>query len=999
MAISPDPNGFDIAIIGMAGRFPGARNTAEFWHNLRHGVESITRFSEAELAAAGVAPALLSDSRYVKAWSVLADAEWFDAAFFGFSPREAELMDPQRRLFLECAWEALEDAGYDAEQYHGAIGVYGGASMNTYLLHNLQADGDLLRSEAGLQMIISNDKDYLTTQVSYKLNLTGPSVAVQTSCSTSLVAVHLACQSLLGGECDMALAGGVCIRVPQTAGYVYQEGHILSADGHCRAFDASAQGTVWGSGVGLVVLKRLQDALVDGDHIHAVIKGTAINNDGASKIGYTAPSIDGQARMLARAFAMADIAPETISYIEAHGTGTVLGDPIEMAGLTQAFRASTEKQGFCAIGSVKTNIGHLGAASGVTGLIKTVLALTHKELPASLHFVQPNPRIDFANSPFYVQTTLSEWRVDTPPRRAGVSSFGMGGTNAHAVLEEAPPRETSGASCPWKLLVLSAKTRTALERATTNLVAHFKKTPYLNLADAAYTLQVGRKRFSHRRILVCQDLDDAVTALEMPHPQRVVTHYEARTDRSVAFMFPGQGAQYVRMGSDLYQEEPTFREQIDHCAALLRPLLQIDLREVLYPRAESATTASHLMQQTAITQPALFVIEYALAQLWMAWGVHPTAMIGHSIGEYVAACLAGVFSLEEALALLAARGRLMQHLPGGAMLAVLLPPQDIQSLLGDRLSLAAVNAPFLCVVSGPTDAIEELERALAEKGNHCRRLHTSHAFHSEMMEPILEPFAAHVSAVNLQPPKIPYLSNVTGTWITTAEATSPGYWARHLRHTVRFAEGLHELLQEPHGILLEVGPGQTLSAFAQRLRDKDSGQMVHSSLRRAPDQGSEMAFLLHTLGQLWLAGIPVDWSGFSARERRQRIPLPTYPFERQRYWIAPQKRAGNVEAQHAPEGDHHARPAADQAPPELEEAFVAPRSAAESLIAEVWQEVLGVERVSVYDDFFHLGGHSLLATQIIARLRTALQVELPVRSLFETPTVAGLAESIRQSQK
>ena len=405
------------------------------------------------------------------------------------------------------------------------------------------------------------------------------------------------------------------------------------------------------------------------------------------------------------------------------------------------------------------------------------------------------------------------------------------------------------------------------------------------------------------------------------------------------------------------------------------------------------------MQQTAITQPALFVIEYALAQLWMAWGVHPRAMIGHSIGEYVAACLAGVFSLEEALALLAARGRLMQHLPGGAMLAVLLPQQDIQSLLGDRLSLAAVNAPFLCVVSGPTDAIEELERALAEKGNHCRRLHTSHAFHSEMMEPILEPFAAHVSAVNLQPPKIPYLSNVTGTWITTAEATSPGYWARHLRHTVRFAAGLHELLQEPHSILLEVGPGQTLSAFAQRLRDKDSGQMVHSSLRRAPDQGSEMAFLLHTLGQLWLAGIPVDWSGFSARERRQRLPLPTYPFERQRYWIAPQKRAGNVEAQHAPEGDHHARPAADQAPPELEEAFVAPRSAAESLIAEVWQEVLGVERVSVYDDFFHLGGHSLLATQIIARLRTALQVELPVRSLFETPTVAGLAESIRQSQK
>jgi acyl transferase domain-containing protein len=524
MTLSSDPNGFDIAIIGMASRFPGAQTIEQFWQNLRDGVESITRFSDAELTAAGVAPAVLSDPNYVKAWSVLADAEWFDAAFFGVSPREAEIMDPQRRLFLECAWEALEDAGYEAEKYHGAIGVFGGASMNTYLLHNLQAHCDLLRSEAGLQMIIGNDKDYLTTQVSYKLNLKGPSVAVQTSCSTSLVAVHLACQSLLGGECHMALAGGVCIRVPQSTGYLYQEGHILSADGYCRAFDARAQGTVWGSGVAIIVLKPLQEALADGDRIHAVIKGTAINNDGASKIGYTAPSIDGQARLIASALAMAEIAPETVSYIEAHGTGTPLGDPIEIAGLTRAFRAHTDKQAFCAIGSVKTNIGHLGAAAGVAGLIKTALSLTHQELPPSLHFAQPNPRIDFAHSPFYVQTALSEWRVDKAPRRAGVSSFGMGGTNAHVVLEEAPPQEASGDSRPWQLLVLSARTRTALERATANLVARFKKTPDLNLADVAYTLQVGRKGFSHRRMLVCRNLDDAVTALARLHPQRVVTN-------------------------------------------------------------------------------------------------------------------------------------------------------------------------------------------------------------------------------------------------------------------------------------------------------------------------------------------------------------------------------------------------------------------------------------------------------------------------------------------
>jgi len=991
-----DPNGLDIAIVGMAGRFPGARNLEEFWQNLREGVESITYFSDAELAAAGVAPAELRDPKYVKAWSVLADAEWFDAAFFGFSPREAETMDPQRRLFMECAWEALEDAGYDADKYHGSIGVYGGTSANTYLLHNLQARGDLLRSEAGLQMIINNDKDYLTTQVSYKLNLTGPSVAVQTACSTSLVAVHLACQSLLGSECDMALAGGVCVRVPQTVGYLYQEGQILSADGHCRAFDAGAQGTVWGSGCGIVVLKRLQDALADGDHVHAVIKGTAINNDGASKIGYAAPSIEGQARMIARAFAIAEIAPETVSYIEAHGTGTVLGDPIEMAALTRAFRASTEQQRFCAIGSVKTNIGHLGAASGVAGLIKTVLALTHKELPASLHFARPNPRIDFANSPFYVQTALSGWRVAKAPRRAGVSSFGMGGTNAHAVLEEALPQSTSGASRPWKLLVLSAKTRTALERATASLVAHFQKTPHLNLADAAYTLQVGRKRFSHRRMLVCQDLGDALASLEIPQSERVVTHREARTDRPVAFMFPGQGTQHVHMGLELYQTEPTFREQVDHCSELLRPHLKIDLRDVLCPSQERTEAATQLMQQTAITQPLLFVIEYALAKLWMAWGVHPTAMIGHSIGEYVAACLAGVFSLEEVLALLAARGRLMQNLPGGAMLAVLLPQQEIQPLLGDRLSLAAVNAPFVSVVSGPTDAVEGLESVLAEKGKHCRRVQTSLAFHSGMMEPILEPFAEHVRAVNLKAPKIPYVSNVTGTWITAAEAISPSYWVRHLRNTVQFADGLQTLWKEPDRIFLEVGPGQTLSTFARRHRDNRSGRIVFSSLRPLNDQGSEMAFLLDTLGHLWLTGAHVDWSGFSARERRHRAPLPTYPFERQRYWIEPQKREFHVDAHQVPKVGHHMVPPLDQAETEPKEAFVAPRTPSESVIAEIWQEVLGVNGVGVHDDFFQLGGHSLLGTQIIARLRTALQVEIPLRSLFETPTVAGLAASIAQ---
>jgi acyl transferase domain-containing protein/acyl carrier protein len=904
-AVPDHYNGLEIAVIGMAGRFPGARNIGEFWRNLRDGVESIAFFSDAELAASGIDPTELSDPNYVKAKGVLKDAELFDASFFGFTPREAELMDPQHRLFLECAWEALEHAGYAAEQYQGSIGVYAGAGVNTYLLHNLYPNGDLIRSVAGLQLTIGNDKDHLATRVSYKFNLKGPSVVVQTACSTSLVAVHLACQSLLTGECKVALAGGVSIRLPQQAGYVYQEGGISSPDGHCRAFDAKAQGTLGGNGVGIVVLKRLQDALADGDCIHAVIKGSAINNDGSSKVGYTAPSVEGQAQVIARALAMADIDPATVSYIEAHGTGTALGDPIEIAALTQAFRVRTETQGFCAIGSVKTNIGHLDAAAGVAGLIKTVLALTHKVIPPSLHFEQPNPQIDFANSPFYVNAKLAAWPASQHPRRAGVTSLGMGGTNAHVVLEEAPPTAAPERSRPWQLLVLSAKTPSALETATAQLAEHFKQHPEVNLADVAYTLQMGRKAFSHRRMLVCQDLEDALTNLETLSPDRVYTDVHESGDRPIVFMFPGQGAQYVQMARDLYQAEHTFREHVDRCADLLQPHLGCDLRAVLYPSPEQAAEATQQLQQTWLTQPALFAIEYALARLWMAWGIQPQAMIGHSVGEYVAACLAGVFSLDDALALVAARGRLMQQLPGGAMLAVPLSEPEVRPLLGQELSLAAINGPSLCVISGPTAAVEALHDRLMEQGVSGLRVHTSHAFHSAMMDPILEPFTEHVRAVHLQSPNIPYISNVTGTWITAGEATSPRYWATHLRHTVRFAPGLHALLQEPARILLEVGPGRTLSAVAGRHPEKAPGQVVLSSLRHPQDQTSDVAFVLNTVGQLWLAGIQVDWSWFYARERRQRLPLPTYPFERQRFWVEPHQRE---DVPHSPQGSLRKEP-------------------------------------------------------------------------------------------
>jgi acyl transferase domain-containing protein/NADPH:quinone reductase-like Zn-dependent oxidoreductase/acyl carrier protein len=880
---------YEIAIIGMAGRFPGAANIDQFWQNLKAGVESVSFFSDEELLSSGVDPALLSDKKYVRAGAVLDDIESFDGEFFGFNPREAELTDPQHRLFLECAWEAFERAGYSPAAYKGSIGVYGGAALNTYLRAFLSDPGPV--SASNFLTLVGNDKDYLTNRVSYKLNLRGPSVTVQTACSTSLVAVHLACQSLLSRECDMALAGGVSITVPQKTGYLYDEGGVLSPDGHCRAFDAQARGIVGGDGVGIVLLKRLADALADGDDIQAVLKGSAVNNDGSSKVGYLAPSVNGQAQVIAEALAMAAVAPETISYFETHGTGTLLGDPIEIAALKQVFRASTQKKSFCAIGSVKTNVGHLNTAAGVASLIKTTLSLRHKMIPPSLHFTVPNPQIDFADSPFYVNTRLVEWKKNSTPRRAGVSSFGFGGTNAHVVLEESPLVESSGRSRPWQLVVLSARTNSALETATVRLANHFKQQPDLNLADAAYTLQIGRSAFTHRRTLVCRDAPDAVQALDARDERRIYTRIERETNRPVVFMFPGQGSQYVNMALEVYKEEPSFRGQVDSCAERLIPYLGLDLRHVLYPAAERAGEAAEQLNRTAITQPALFVVEYALARLWMEWGVQPQAMIGHSIGEYVAACLAGVFTLEDALALVAARGRLMQQQPPGAMLSVPLPEPEVRSLLSVSLSLAAVNAPSLCVVSGPAAAVAALQDRLTQQGVPCHRLLTSHAFHSDMMDAVTEPFMAEVGRVKLQPPRIPFVSNVTGAWITAAEATDAGYWAKHLRHTVRFADGVRTLSQESGRVLLETGPGQTLGSFARQLPESVNEQIVLSSIRHPKDARSDEAFLLDTLGRLWLAGAKVDWLGFHAHERRHRVALPTYPFERQRYWVEPAKRA------------------------------------------------------------------------------------------------------------
>jgi acyl transferase domain-containing protein/thioesterase domain-containing protein/acyl carrier protein len=867
-----------IAIVGMAGRFPGASNLDAFWRNLSGGVESISTLSDADLLAAGVSPALLANPRYVRARGRIDGVADFDASFFGMSPREAATTDPQHRIFLELAWEALEHAGIDPARFQGSIGVYGGAAADGYLLHHLAPNRALMESLGALSPVIGNDKDHLTTRVAYKLDLRGPSITVQTACSTSLVAVQLACQALLGYQCDAALAGGVSIGFPQGTGHLHQAGNILSPDGRCRAFDAAAQGTVAGDGAGIVVLRRLADALADGDPILAVILGAAVNNDGSAKVGYTAPSVDGQAEVIAMAHAVAGINAGSVSYVEAHGTGTALGDPIEITALTQAFRAGTEARGFCGVGSVKPSIGHLNTAAGVASLIKTVLALHHESLPPSLHFEVPNPAIDFASSPFVVNAALIPWPRAAAPRRAGVSSFGFGGTNAHVVLEEAPLRPATGPSRSLQLLVLSARTSAALDAATANLATHLERHPEQDLADVAHTLESGRRAFAHRRVVLAASVAGAVATLR--DPARASTgEAEPGAPPKLAFLFPGQGAQYPGMGADLYRGEPGYRAVVDECAEILAPILGLDLRSLFHDISnghEIDATAS--LSGTAVAQPALFVTELALARLWMSFGVRPDAMIGHSLGEYTAACLAGVFSLPDALSLVAARGRLMATAEPGVMLSIDLPESDVLPLLGASLALAAVNGPASVVASGPEAAIAHLEGRLSARGAVSRRLRTSHAFHSASMDPLLAPFLAEVRKVRLHAPQITYHSSVTGAPITTAEATDPAYWARHLRATVRFSPGLVAVAEGR--TLLEVGPGRALTALARQ-----HGLSAIPTLGGAGNRASDVETLLGALGQLWIAGARVDWSGVRAGESRRRVSLPTYPFERQRHWI------------------------------------------------------------------------------------------------------------------
>jgi acyl transferase domain-containing protein len=807
-------DGSEIAVCGMAGRFPGAPDLRAFWRNLSGGVESIRQFTDEELLKSGEKAEDLKAPNYVKARPVLDGVDLFDAPFFGFTRREAEILDPQHRFFLECAWEALEHAGYDTQRYQGVVSVFAGASFSNYLVHNIYKNRPVMESFGDLESTIYNVSDSLVTMLGYKLNLKGTCCGVQTFCSTSLVGVHLACQSLLSYESDIALAGGVTVYVPQVSGYFFQGGGIVSPDGHCRTFDAKAQGTVFGSGVGVVVLKRLKDALADGDTLHAIILGSAVNNDGSRKVSYAAPGVVGQTEVVVEALAAAGVDPETIQCVEAHGTGTGLGDPVEIKALTNAFRTKTAKKGFCAVGSVKTNVGHLDAAAGVAGLIKMILSLENRRIPPNVHFESPNPELDLENSPFFVSTNLAEWQRQLTPRRGGVSAFGVGGTNAHVILEEAPEIELGTASRTHQLLVLSAKTPEALDQSTRNLVEHFKRRADLRLPDAAYTLQVGRSAFRCRQMVVCVDLQDGVHALASLDAQRVRRRSSDRHNPPVVFMFPGDGAQYVNMGRVLYEGEKVFRDEVNRCCEHIAATFDLDVRGVLYPdlpTEELDGTRASL---------ALFVVEYALARQWMAWGVQPEAMVGQGVGECVAAVLSDVVSLEDALWIVA-------------------------SWSGTKPAASG--------------------RAAVE----AKRL--------------------GVRGLRLGSPQIACISSATGKWLTAAEATDPNWWLRPDPSPQRLPECIDTLLKDSGRVFLEVGPGNSLSNQVREHAPAGIERTTLHSIGGSLEEDNDTARMLDTLGQLWLVGLEVDWAGFYSQERRLRIPLPTYPFQHQRYWIDPLK--------------------------------------------------------------------------------------------------------------
>ena len=876
-----------VAIVGMAVRLPGAGDTEAFWRNLRDGTSSIRKFSREELEVANVPRHVLNQPNFVPYGATLDQYDLFDAEFFGLSPKEAAVMDPQHRQFLELSWEALERAGHTPDAFDGKIGVYAGSGMGSYFYFNVCSNADLVDG-TGMFLLrhTGNDKDFLSTRVSHTLDLRGPSINLQTACSTSLVAVHYAAQSLRNGDCDMALAGGVTIEMPQGQGYLHKENEVLSPDGQCRAFDHRAQGTVFGSGAGIVVLRRLSDALRDGDPIWAVIKGSAVNNDGASKAGYLAPSVEGQAEAIAASQKSAGVSASTIDYVECHGTGTYLGDPIEVAALNEAFDGISLPRESCRIGSVKTNIGHLDTAAGVASLVKASLALHHKEMPATLGFEKPNPAIDFENSPFVVNNTLTPWKRKDHPRRAGVNSLGVGGTNAHVVLEEGPEAVQSEESAwPFQLLTLSARSKTALNDAANNLADHLDAhSETQRLADIAYTLKEGRRGFDQRRVVVADTHDEAADLLRENDPRRVFSHTKVSDNPDVVFMFPGGGAQYAGMARDLYETEPVFAEWMDRGLAHLAPKLDYDIRALWLPEDGDIEAADETLKTPSIQLPLIMIVEYALAQLWMSWGVKPSSLIGHSMGENTAACLAGVMSFEDCIGLVHLRGQLFDTVPGGGMLSVNLPEDALRARISSDLDIASINASDLTVVSGTVEALEALRAELEEGEIDCQRVAINIAAHSRSLEPILEAFRNYLASIELSAPNIPLVSNSTGTWITDAQAMDPDYWVGHLRNTVRFADGIDTLAQTEEQIYIEVGPGRAMVSLAAQ-HPRVTRNQVFGSLRDPGTKVGDDKYFVAMLGRAWATGVDFDWTQIWEGARRKRVLLPTYPFQKSRYFI------------------------------------------------------------------------------------------------------------------
>lgn len=885
-----DTGGVDIAVVGMACRFPGADSPEAYWDNLRSGHESLTTLDDEQLLAAGVSAAELADPDYVKAGMFLQNLDSFDAGFFGFSPREAAIMDPQHRIFLETCWEAVENAGHNTDTFAGPVGVFAGSGHNAYLPYNLLSNPELAE-DVGFFLLrhTGNDKDFLTTRVSYCLNLKGPSLAVQTACSTSLVSAHLAAQSLVRYECDMALAGGVTIEYPRQQGYLYKENEILSPDGHCRPFDENANGTVFGNGAGVLVLRRLEDALEGGDKIHAVIRSSAVNNDGIGKVSYLAPSVEGQAAAVEEALGIADIDPASVTYVECHGTATKMGDPIEVEALKQAYGQVDRAPQSCALGSVKSNIGHLDTAAGAASLIKVIQSLKHRQIPPTLHFQSPNPAIDLERTPFFINAELKDWHSDSP-RRAGVSSLGVGGTNAHMIVEQAPHQE-SGESRQQQLLVLSARSPQALKSACTRYAEYLQNTDE-PLPDVAYTATVGRKAFAHRCCVAGATHEEIRTALQTNDKDKLFFEQSPETSVDIAFMFAGGGAQYPNMGYDLYQQEPVYREALDQCLSAASKVVDFDLAQLLFPDASQIEQVTKELERPSRALPALLSSQYAQAKLWQSFGVSAKAYIGHSMGEYTAACLAGVFSLNDAMAIVAKRGELFEQLEPGGMLSVMLPEKELIEKIGTNsdISIAAVNGPELCVASGPTAAIAAFNQLLEQQDVACQRIHISVAAHSTMVEPVLEEFRQFLQSVSFQNPTAPVVSNLTGTWLTGEQACDPDYWVKHLRQTVRFYAGLDLLLaSSDRQALLEVGPGKTLVSAARQHPDVGKNTTAFSSMRHVKQSGDDQAVMLTTLGRLWGCGAVDDLSVLFEDQQRLRVELPTYPFEHQPYWIEPGK--------------------------------------------------------------------------------------------------------------